>query len=185
MGMAAALRVRRHCSPRTVHWIAGMLALLATATDSFGQAARLRFSIPSQPLAAGLLQLGHVDRLIGMRGEIDAHYRRRLASVPGITPHSPHPEATRNFAYFPILVGEDYPLGRDGLYDRFRSNAILARRYFYPLISQFPMYRGLASAQRDNLPVASRLADQVLCLPIFPDLALETVDRIVDIIEAR
>ena len=135
--------------------------------------------------AFGLLQLGHVDRLIDMRGEVDAHYRRRLASVPGITPHSPHPEATRNFAYFPILVGEDYPLGRDGLYDRFRSNAILARRYFYPLISQFPMYRGLASAQRDNLPVASRLADQVLCLPIFPDLALDTVDRIVDIIEAR
>lgn len=134
--------------------------------------------------AFGLLQLRHIDRLIAMRGEIDAHYRRRLASVRGIGLYQPHPNATRNFAYFPILVEPEYPIGRDALYEKFRNEGILARRYFYPLISQFPMYRGLASAQRDNLPVASMLANRVLCLPIFPDLTPETADRIVDIIEA-
>ncbi|MCC7065536.1 MAG: DegT/DnrJ/EryC1/StrS family aminotransferase [Planctomycetes bacterium] len=134
--------------------------------------------------AFGLLQLDHIDRLIGLRGDIDARYREQLALVRGVTPYEPRPDATRNHAYFPVLVEDAYPLGRDGLYDRFREHGILARRYFYPLISQFPMYRGLPSAQRDNLPVASRLADQVLCLPIFPDLPLAEVDRIADIIRA-
>lgn len=134
--------------------------------------------------AFGLLQLRHVDRLIQLRGEIDARYRKLLAPVTGVRPYKPRADATCNHAYFPVLVDDSYPLGRDGLYDRFREHGILARRYFYPLISQFPMYRGLASAQRDNLPVASRLADQVLCLPIFPDLPLSEVDRIVDIIRA-
>ena len=134
--------------------------------------------------AFGLLQLRHVDRLIAARNAIDARYRERLAGIPGIGLHHPNQEATRNHAYFPILVGPGYPIDRDTLYAKFREHGVLARRYFYPLISQFPMYRGLASAQRDNLPVASRLADQVLCLPIFPDLPGEEVDRIADLIEA-
>lgn len=133
--------------------------------------------------AFGLLQLRHVDSLITGRGAIDARYRERLANTPGISLPQPDPEATRNHAYFPILVGPGYPLDRDALYDRFREHGILARRYFYPLISQFPMYRGLASAQRDNLPVASRLAEQVLCLPIYPDLPMAEVDRIAGLIK--
>ena len=132
--------------------------------------------------AFGLLQLQHVDRLIEARGAIDDHYRCALAGVRGITPYQRIDGATRNHSYFPVLVGPEYPLTRDQLYLKLRAHAIMARRYFFPLISDFPMYRGLPSAPRSNLPNAVTIADQVLCLPIFPELATETVDSIVGLI---
>jgi dTDP-4-amino-4,6-dideoxygalactose transaminase len=75
-------------------------------------------------------------------------------------------------------------LSRDGLYQKFRDEAIYVRRYFYPLISDFPMYRGLPSAAHDNLPVARKISQQVLCLPIYPDLEHEQVDRVLDLLVA-
>jgi dTDP-4-amino-4,6-dideoxygalactose transaminase len=89
---------------------------------------------------------------------------------------------TSNYSYFPILVGPDYPLSRDGLYDKLKQNGIHTRRYFFPLISNMSMYRHLPSASPDNLPVAGRIADQVLCLPIYPGLAKADIARIVSII---
>ena len=91
-------------------------------------------------------------------------------------------EASANYSYFPILVEQNYPLERDGLYQLLRDNNIFARRYFFPLISEFPMYRGLSSAHRDNLPVASDAARRVLCLPIYPSLSDDEVFAIVDVI---
>ena len=135
--------------------------------------------------AFGLLQLQHVDRLVEARARIDAYYRRALAGIRGITPYAPIEGATRNYSYFPVLVDEDYPISRDELYLKLRENGIMGRRYFYPLISDFPMYRGLPSAPRSNLPNAARTAEQVLCLPIFPDLETTTVDAIVEIIAAQ
>lgn len=132
--------------------------------------------------AFGLLQLAHVERLIEARAAIDAHYREALAGVRGIAPYQPVAGATQNHSYFPILVGPNYPLTRDELYLKLREHGIMARRYFFPLISDFPMYRGLPSAPRSNLPNAARIADQVLCLPIYPDLATDTVDTIVGLI---
>jgi dTDP-4-amino-4,6-dideoxygalactose transaminase len=79
-------------------------------------------------------------------------------------------------------VGPEYPLSRDELHGRLREHGIVARRYFYPLIAEFPMYRGLPSAAIDNLPVAAGLSRSVLCLPIYPDLDLATVDRISELI---
>jgi dTDP-4-amino-4,6-dideoxygalactose transaminase len=87
-----------------------------------------------------------------------------------------------NYAYFPILVHPDYPISRDELYQKMHDNGIYARRYFYPLISDFPMYRGMPSAAHANLPVAKRVAEQVICLPIYPDLASAQVDAIVELI---
>ena len=132
--------------------------------------------------AFGLLQLEHVENSIASRRSIDARYRAALADIDGITPYTLCPNATSNHSYFPILVDERYALGRDGLYQRLRDNGILARRYFYPLISDFPMYRGLGSAEPARLPVARRIASQVLCLPIFPALTDEDFDLIVEII---
>ena len=84
-----------------------------------------------------------------------------------------------NFSYFPILVDEDrYGLSRDELYFKLRENEIFGRRYFYPLISNFPMYSDLPSASINNLPIANNLSQQVICLPIYPDLDLEIVKRI-------
>lgn len=132
--------------------------------------------------AFGLLQLKHVDHAIAQRKRIDAIYRERLADVKGIRLLDGVGEAVANYAYFPILVENDYPLSRDAMFELLRANQIVARRYFYPLISDFPMYRGLPSAGRDNLPVAADAAQRVLCLPIYPALADEQVERIADLV---
>jgi dTDP-4-amino-4,6-dideoxygalactose transaminase len=81
-------------------------------------------------------------------------------------------------------VRPEYPLSRDALFHQLRDNGIYARRYFYPLISDFPMYRGLASAVQSNLPVARKAAGEVICLPIYPDLSIEQVDGILGVIVA-
>ena len=87
-------------------------------------------------------------------------------------------EKVANYSYFPILVGSDYPIARDELYQRLKDHGIHPRRYFYPLISEFPMYRGLAAAHCENLPVATAPAQQVLCLPLSHALALGVVDGV-------
>jgi dTDP-4-amino-4,6-dideoxygalactose transaminase len=134
--------------------------------------------------AFGLLQLKHIDEALMRRQEIDASYRAQLADVKGIHCLNQDTENTSNHSYFPVLVESDYPLSRDGLYQKLKEHGIFARRYFYPLISDFPMYRGMPSAQRDNLPVAANAALKVLCLPIYPALDHVAVERIVSIIRS-
>jgi len=134
--------------------------------------------------AFGLLQLKHIDNAIARRQQIDTHYRKVLSSVPGIF-CTPLPfDTIYNYAYFPILVKEVYPISREGLYDKLRQHNVYARRYFYPLISEFPMYRGLPSAVQCNLPLAGKVAQQVLCLPIYPKLQDQEVELIVSLIAA-
>ena len=89
---------------------------------------------------------------------------------------------TSNYSYFPILVGGNYPISRDELYSILREQNIFTRRYFHPLITEFPMYKALDSTICDVLPVARNVAKQVLCLPIYPDLSPTDVDRIADVI---
>lgn len=132
--------------------------------------------------AFGMLQLKHIDYAITRRREIDNFYREKLALIRGIKILLPCKNSTQNYSYFPILVEASYPISRDALYEKLKEQNIFARRYFYPLISEFPMYRGLNSAQRDNLPVASDISLRVLCLPIYPDLELHELENIIDII---
>ncbi|MGJ7504892.1 DegT/DnrJ/EryC1/StrS family aminotransferase [Variovorax sp. ZT5P49] len=132
--------------------------------------------------ALGLLQLKEVDKAIARRQEIDARYREKLAGIEGIHCVGFSGESLPNNAYFPILVRAAYPLGRDALYHALRENGVLVRRYFYPLISSFPMYSQLASSDAANLPVATEAASQVICLPIHPGLRDDQVDRIVGLI---
>jgi dTDP-4-amino-4,6-dideoxygalactose transaminase/predicted O-linked N-acetylglucosamine transferase (SPINDLY family) len=131
--------------------------------------------------AFGLLQLKGVDAALLQRRQIAAQYRSLLASVAGITPMAEGAHEA-NYGYFAILVDDNYPLGRDGLYQALRDAGIHARRYFYPLISDFPMYHTVLSAAPDNLPNAALVARQVLCLPIYPALAPEDIVRIVGVI---
>lgn len=135
--------------------------------------------------AFGLLQLQHMPRILQRRSEIDARYRSQLQSVPGIRclPRADHTVA--NYSYFPILVQPEYPLRRDDLYQKLKNHGIYSRRYFYPLISEFPMYRGLPSAAPANLPVATRAAAQVLCLPIYPNLSDSDADRVAHLIASH
>lgn len=133
--------------------------------------------------AFGLLQLKHMPHVLRRRAEIDALYRQELKSVKGVRCVPQAGQMTANYSYFPILVEQEYPLSRDGLYKVLKENGVNARRYFYPLISDFPMYRGLPSAARSNLPVAAKAAEQVLCLPIYPDLILDDQSRIINLIK--
>ncbi|MDO9053979.1 MAG: dTDP-4-amino-4,6-dideoxy-D-glucose aminotransferase VioA [Gallionella sp.] len=128
--------------------------------------------------AFGVLQLKYIDQALLLRKQVDAAYRDLLQSVKGIRCLNDAGEKVANYSYFPILVDTDYPISRDDLCQRLKDNGIHPRRYFYPLISDFPMYRGFLSAHRENLPVATAAAQQVLCLPIYPDLDISVVGEI-------
>lgn len=133
--------------------------------------------------AFGLLQLKHMPQVMQRRADIDALYRDKLQGVKGIHCLPQAGQTVANHAYFPVLVQTDYPLSRDGLYQKLKDHNIFARRYFYPLISDFPMYRGLPSAHRENLPVATAAAQKVLCLPIYPALTPEDQQRVIEIVQ--
>lgn len=135
--------------------------------------------------AFGLLQLKYVDRAIARRQEIARQYRKELAAIQGIRFLPELGQKRANHSYFPILVEPDYPLSRDTLYENLKDLQIFARRYFYPLISDFPMYRGLPSAEPANLPVARKIADQILCLPIYPNLTESDVQRVIESIRTH
>lgn len=132
--------------------------------------------------AVGLAQLKYIDCVLEERAMIGARYRERLASVKGIRCLPAPQKKDANNSYFPVLVQSEYPVKRDVLYEMLKDHGVVARRYFYPLISDFPMYRGLPSAQPDNIPVATMTAQQVLCLPIYSGLKFSTIDMLCDLI---
>lgn len=133
--------------------------------------------------ALGLLQLKHHDENICKRKIISEVYRQRLSDIKGVS-LIPIPENTQsNYSYFPILIDEvEYEESRDQLYERLKQQNIFGRRYFYPLISSFSMYRELSSAKPENLIIANNIAKKVICLPIFPDLNIDNVSFICSLI---
>ncbi len=135
--------------------------------------------------ALGLLQLKYIDQALACRKKIDSTYHELLKDVKGIRCLNDAGEKVANYAYFPILVEAGYPISRNDLYQKLKDIGIHPRRYFYPLISDFPMYRGLPSAHRENLSVAASIAQQVLCLPIYPDLEMPVVEEITRFIAAQ
>lgn len=133
--------------------------------------------------AVGLVNLRHVTEAISLREVITTLYRKALADVPGIRLLPEPADVASNFSYFPIFVDAAvYGETRDALYDRLKQHGIFSRRYFYPLISNFPVYRDLPSAHPDALPIANLLADQVLCLPLHHDLTPEIASRVAELI---
>lgn len=134
--------------------------------------------------AYGLLQLKYVDNYIEKRKEITQLYREKLRDIPGIRIMEDIKGVTHSYTYFPILIDkEKYGKTRDEVYAELKSQNINGRRYFYPLISQFPTYRGLPSAQKENLPVAENITEQVICLPIYPNLLIDEVVEIVSLLK--
>lgn len=132
--------------------------------------------------AFGLLQLKHVDEIIKRRQDIHQRYTKALKSVPGIRIVPRTAEGRDNYAYCPILIEEDYGVSRDTVYESLKQRGIYGRRYFYPLISAFPMYRGLPSAIPHSLPIASNASERVICLPIYPALADSDIDHVVEVL---
>ena len=133
--------------------------------------------------AWGLLNLKQVDDAIARRKRVAEMYKAALKDVAGIRYLEDIEGVRHNYSYFPIFITEkEYGMSRDALYSKLKENNILGRRYFYPLISNFPVYRGLESARKENLPVANKLAEQVLCLPMCADLTDEDVDRVLQVV---
>ena len=135
--------------------------------------------------ALGLLQLNHFEEVRRQRAAVDNRYRKLLAGIEGIDVLPIPPEVEPNYTYFPILVRPEFGMGRDELYEHLKANGFYARRYFYPLLSSLPMYRNLPSADEQNLPVASRAAEQILCLPFYFDLAEADQVRLVKALVAK
>jgi dTDP-4-amino-4,6-dideoxygalactose transaminase len=131
--------------------------------------------------ALGSLQLKYVEESIRKRKIIAEYYRNNLKGIEGINFLSDIKGIKHSYSYFPILINEEYTLNRDELYEKLKEFNIFTRRYFYPLISDFPAYRNLESANKDNLKTAHTISDRVLCLPIYPDLQKKEIDRIINI----
>jgi len=133
--------------------------------------------------AYGLLNLRLVDACIEARHQAAIRYREALRNVEGITFMDDMPGVKHNYSYYPIFVdAEKYGMTRDELYFKMKDKNVLGRRYFYPLISEFTTYRGLPSANPDNLPNALKMANSVICLPMHHELSEEHINRIVDLI---
>ena len=134
--------------------------------------------------AYGLLNLRQVDQAIDARHQVAIRYREALRDVEGITFWDDMPGVRHNYSYFPIFVdAEKYGMTRDQLYFKLRDQGILGRRYFYPLISTFSTYRGLPSARRENLPMTTKMAEEVICLPMHHLLSEQDLDRIIALIK--
>ncbi|WP_167616504.1 DegT/DnrJ/EryC1/StrS family aminotransferase [Maribellus sediminis] len=133
--------------------------------------------------AYGLLQLKTVEDDILKRKEISEIYRNGLKEIKGIRFIDEPDNLYYNYAYFPIFIDEkEYGMSRDALYEKLKDNNIFGRRYFYPLISQFPTYKGLDSANPENLLVAHKVANEVICLPIYPDMTNDNLILIIKFI---
>lgn len=127
--------------------------------------------------ALGLLQLKYIDKAIEKRKKIAQLYREKLSGIKGIRFFNDIPGVKHNYAYFPIFIDEkEYGRSRDEVYEQLKKHNIYTRRYFYPLISEFPTYRPVPSGSFKNLPIANKLANKVLCLPVYSDLTIESIN---------
>lgn len=132
--------------------------------------------------ALGLIQLKYIDEIIQKRKKIAQKYFSAINEIKGISTVIDTNNSTTNFSYFPILIEDSYPMSRDDLYEKFKIENIHCRRYFYPLISSFPMYRNLPNNIEKATPIAQKISNQVLCLPIYPDLEDSEIERIIDLL---
>lgn len=132
--------------------------------------------------AYGLLQLKHIDAALEERSRLHSRYQTLLSGIEGVSLLTVPDGVTWNHAYYPIMVGKEFGLSRDALYELLKEHHIMARRYFYPLISTFYMYKFAESAKKENLPFAHRLADKVICLPLYPGLEDEIQVKIAGLI---
>ncbi len=132
--------------------------------------------------AFGLLNLKNVDSDISKRKIISEFYQNKLREITGIRLLKVPKNVFYNYSYFPIFVENNFSVSRDQLYDILKREDIYSRRYFYPLISSFKPYSLLESASTDNLTNSNHSSDSVLCLPLYPNLSLKSVNRITEII---
>lgn len=134
--------------------------------------------------AMGLILLDHLDRIIELRKKWHDRYVEQIKYIAGIKLLDVPDNIEHNYSYFPILVQNDYPLTRDDLFDNFVENNIFPRKYFYPLITDFTLYKNYKIISKHKVSNAKRVSDSVICLPLYPDLTENDVDRVCEVILA-
>ena len=130
----------------------------------------------------GIQVLKHLDEIVEKRAKVNDLYRQRLGEIPGIRlVPALSSDIRQNYAYMPIEVDEEeFGMSRDSLCEKLKQWNVHARRYFYPLVCDFPCYRHVSV--NDSLTVARRVADRILTLPIYDSLELADVEAICEII---
>jgi dTDP-4-amino-4,6-dideoxygalactose transaminase len=133
--------------------------------------------------AYGLLNLKQVDEAIEKRHQVAIRYREALRNVKGVRFFDDMTGVRHNYSYFPVIINaEEFGMTRDELYFKMQEKGVFGRRYFYPLISTFSTYCGLPSATPENLPVATRIANEVICLPMHHGLTETDENRVLELI---
>ncbi len=136
--------------------------------------------------AMGLLQLKYIDAAIAQRAAIAKSYREKLKGIPGLSFGEDMEGVKHCYSYFPVFINRDeYGRTRNEVYEELKRHDVFGRRYFYPLISQFPTYRGLESARPGMMPVAEKVAEEVVCLPIYPGLEDSVVSKVSTILSQK
>ena len=134
--------------------------------------------------AYGLLNLRQVDSAIENRRKTADKYKTELKNIKGIRFLEDIKGVRHNYSYFPIFIDEnEYGMSRDELYKKMKDNNVLGRRYFYPLISEFNPYKDYSSAKAENLPVATKIANQVICLPMYAFMEESDIERVIGVIQ--
>ncbi len=133
--------------------------------------------------AMGLCNLRHMDENLAGRGRVVERYRERLEHVPGLQLNPLQKGVEPNYAYFPVVFDEAaFGAGRDQVLTALAAQNIYARKYFYPLASEFSCYQNRFNP--GLTPVAAQVSQRVLTLPLYPDLPLDEVDAICDIVRS-
>lgn len=130
--------------------------------------------------AMGICNLRHVETEIAKREKVVYRYQERLQGIPGVVLPKRQEGVSSNYAYFPVLFEGKYD--RNVIYNALAEHRIIARKYFYPLTSDFDCYRNLPAAGGEKTPIAKEIADKILTLPLYADISYEDIDRICDVI---
>lgn len=133
--------------------------------------------------AMGLVLINHLDEIRSARKKWHELYIEQLKNILGIKLISIPENIEHNYAYFPILISPDFPLTRDELFDKFQAQGIYPRKYFYPLITDFSLYKNYPIISKHKIPNARKVADSVICLPLYPDLTESDVSRVCEVIQ--
>ena len=135
--------------------------------------------------ALGLVQLKHIDRMLSGRKKIADYYTSELGGLTGVRLPKEPLNTRLNFAYYPIFIQQNAKNERDNVYLYLREHGYMVRRYFYPLTCDFGIPEIEANSLKHDVTYAKKCADEVLCLPIYPDLELNTVEDLVALIKVQ
>lgn len=130
--------------------------------------------------AMGVVNLKYVNDEIAKRKIVYEEYGQFLKNINGIKIPSVDINVKQNYAYYPVIITEEYPLTRDELFDKLKDNNVFARKYFYPIVNEFNCYKNIYDS--NETPIAKYVSDRVITLPIYGDIDLEVVREVCKII---